>query len=226
MTTQLIEAGVDIDFPFVMRQEIGLDSILQAAGRCNREGKLAEGITAVFKIDGVKVPRGTMNYANQARLNMRPHGDLFAPEAMTEYFTQYYNQIPSFDKKNKDLNNHNIESLLHNAQEMCFDTADKYFKLIDGQGTYSVVVNYGDAASLVAEMRNGNTSRAIYRRLARYAVNLSKYVFDDFSKHGLIEVIESCGKDTGLYYISDPQQYNQKYGLLLDNHLQNENLII
>ena len=121
VTTQLIEAGVDIDFPFVMRQEIGLDSILQAAGRCNREGKLAEGITAVFKIDGVKVPRGTMNYANEARLNMRPHDDLFAPEAMTEYFTQYYNQIPSFDKKNKDLNNHNIESLLHNAQEMCFD---------------------------------------------------------------------------------------------------------
>ena len=225
VTTQLVEAGVDIDFPFVMRQEIGLDSILQAAGRCNREGKLSEGTTMVFRIDGVSVPRGTMSYANQARLNMRPQEDLFSPEAMTEYFTQYYNNIPSFDKKDKNLNNNNISTLLHNVRELCFDTADKYFKLIDDSG-YSVVVNYGDASLLVERMRRGDISKTLYRKLSRYSVNISKYIFDEFSKEGLIERIETLGKDTGLYYISDCRQYNEKFGLMLSNHFQEENLII
>lgn len=175
VTTQLIEAGVDIDFPVVMRQEIGLDSILQAAGRCNREGKLnGLGSTFVFQIAGVNVPRGTMNYANNARLNMHPQIDLFAPEAMTEYFEQYYSMIPTFDKR--DTDGDNIQSLLHNVKELQFDSADKYFHLID-DGGYTVVVNYEDSARMVAEMRNGNTSTEMYRKLARYSVSVSKWNF-------------------------------------------------
>ncbi len=224
VTTQLIEAGVDIDFPIVMRQEIGLDSILQAAGRCNREGKMTEiGTTYVFKIDGVSIPRGTMSYANDARLNMHPQDDLFAPEAMTEYFTQYYGKIPSFDKPDNEGNN--IDSLLHNMKELQFDSADRYFRLIDDSG-YSVVVNHRDSATLVEEMRKGNIGRKMYRKLARYTVTIPKYAFDKLCKIGLIETIETQGKETGLYYISDPKQYNEQFGLSFDNHFINEMLII
>ncbi len=225
VTTQLIEAGVDIDFPIVMRQEIGLDSILQAAGRCNREGKMEElGKTFVFKIDGVNVPRGTMNDANNARLNMRPFEDLFVPEAMTEYFTQYYSRIPTFDKKNSNLDNENIESLLHNVGYLRFDTADKYFNLIDDSG-YSVVVNYQNSAVLVDEMRNRNVSKQMFRKLSRYIVTIPKFSFEELVKIGVIESIQSLGKETGLYYLSDKKQYDSQYGLTLDNHFVDEMLI-
>lgn len=223
VTTQLIEAGVDIDFPVVMRQEIGLDSILQAAGRCNREGKMTGiGTTYVFKIDGVNIPRGTMSYANDARLGMQPQDDLFAPVAMTEYFTQYYARIPSFDKE-KDGDN--IKSLLHKATGLQFDSADMYFKLIDDSG-YSVVVNHNHSSSLVNEMRNGNSSKDIYRKLARYTVTIPKYVFDKLNESGMIEKIESHGKETGLYYISDTKQYDGQFGLTFNNHFQEQMLII
>lgn len=224
VTTQLIEAGVDIDFPVVMRQEIGLDSILQAAGRCNREGKMTEiGTTYVFKIEGVNIPRGTMSYANDARLNMHPQDDLFAPNAMTEYFTQYYGKIPSFDKPDNEGNN--IKRLLHNVKELQFDSGDQYFRLIDDSG-YSVVVNYKESTTLVEEMHKGNIGRKIYRKLARYTVTIPKYAFDKLCKTGMIETIESRGKETGLYYMSDPKQYNEQFGLSFDNHFINEMLII
>lgn len=224
VTTQLIEAGVDIDFPVVMRQEIGLDSILQAAGRCNREGKMAQnGITYVFRIADVNVPRGTMSYANDARLSMHPQEDLFSPSAMSEYFTQYYARIPSFDEK--DYKGNNIQALLNNAQELQFDTADKYFNLIDDNG-YPVVVSYQDSSLLVNEMRNGNINNKMFRKLARYTVTIPKYVFDKLNVNGLIEKIEVHGSETGLYYISDSKQYDKKIGLSFDNHFQYEMLII
>lgn len=224
VTTQLIEAGVDIDFPVVMRQEIGLDSILQAAGRCNREGRLnGLGTTFVFKIDGIDIPRGTMSYANDARLNMRPQEDLFSPTAMTEYFIQYYNMIPTFDKK--DENGENIQSLLHNVKELQFDSADKYFNLIEDSG-YSVVVNYGDSADLVSQMRFGIISKQLYRKLSRYSVSLSKYNYEQLCETGLVEKITSNNKETGLLYVSDPKQYDDKYGLSLDNRFLKQALLI
>lgn len=224
VTTQLIEAGVDIDFPVVMRQEIGLDSILQAAGRCNREGKMTgNGTTYVFKIDGVNVPRGTMSYANDARLNMRPQEDLFTPDAMTEYFTQYYAKIPSFDKKDKEGNC--IQNLLHKADQLLFDSADQYFKLIEDNG-YPVVVNFQDSSTLVNEMRYGNVSKKMYRKLARYTITIPRYLFDKLNEIGIVEKIESQGKETGLYYISDKKLYDEHYGLSHDVDFQNEMLII
>lgn len=224
VTTQLIEAGVDIDFPVVMRQEIGLDSILQAAGRCNREGKMPQnGTTYVFKIADVSIPRGTMSYANDARLSMRPQENLFAPCAMSEYFMQYYARIPSFDEKDDEGNN--IHELLHNAKELQFASADKYFKLID-DNSCSVVVNYQNSSSLICEMRNGNISNKIFRKLARYTVTIPKYVFDKLNANGLIEIIEVHGNETGLYYVSDTKQYDKQIGLSFDNHFQDEMLII
>lgn len=59
VATQLVEAGVDLDFPVVYRQMAGLDSLLQAAGRCNREGLLENGVTHVFRMQGY-MPRGTI----------------------------------------------------------------------------------------------------------------------------------------------------------------------
>src|SRR5574344_2648137 len=64
VATQLIEAGVDIDFPIVFRHEAGLDSILQAAGRCNREGKLDMATTYVFSLSKEHILHGSIKDAN------------------------------------------------------------------------------------------------------------------------------------------------------------------
>lgn len=100
VSTQLIEAGVDLDFPVVFRQEAGLDSILQAAGRCNREGRCGLSTTYVFSLSKEhSLPKGDIQAANSARLNLGNDHDWFAPETMTSFFKQLYCRKESFDKK-------------------------------------------------------------------------------------------------------------------------------
>ena len=221
VSTQLVEAGVDIDFPVVYRQEAGLDSILQAAGRCNREGKLPElGRTEVFQIEGRRVPLGTLNYANQARLNMPAPKDWFSPEAMKDYFTHFYHQIPTFDKKEegKDGLKWTMQELLYSVKKPMFDTADHVFRLIDSKG-YSVVVHYGESDTLMNHLKNGVFDPLLFRRLNRYAVQLNEHDFKAFVEAGMIEPVQ------GLYYLSDSAQYHSSVGLKLDNHWIDEILI-
>ena len=221
VSTQLVEAGVDIDFPVVYRQEAGLDSILQAAGRCNREGKLPElGRTEVFQIEGRRVPLGTLNYANQARLNMPVPKDWFSPEAMKDYFTHFYHQIPTFDKKEEDKDGlkWTMHELLYSVKKLMFDTADHVFRLIDSKG-YSVVVHYGESDTLMNHLKNGVFDPLLFRRLNRYAVQLNEHDFKAFVEAGMIEPVQ------GLYYLSDSAQYHSSVGLKLDNHWIDEILI-
>lgn len=101
VSTQLIEAGVDIDFPVVFRQEAGLDSVLQAAGRCNREGNLNTGTTYVFSLANEhNLPKGDIQDGNNARKSIVGDNDWFDPSTMKLYFRQLYCRKDSFDKKN------------------------------------------------------------------------------------------------------------------------------
>ena len=119
VATQLVEAGVDIDFPIVFRQETGLDSVLQAAGRCNREGKKAIGYTFVFSLAADKrIPFGTIAATNNARLSLPMESDWFDPSVMKEYFQQLYSRKGTFDKKE-------MKHYLYNPEELCFETASK-----------------------------------------------------------------------------------------------------
>lgn len=87
VSTQLIEAGVDIDFPVVFRQEAGLDSVLQAAGRCNREGNLNSGTTYVFSLANEhNLPKGDIQDGNNARKSIVGDHDWFDPSTMKLYF--------------------------------------------------------------------------------------------------------------------------------------------
>ncbi|MDD4820726.1 MAG: hypothetical protein PHD21_07835, partial [Flavobacteriales bacterium] len=100
ISTQLIEAGVDIDFPVVFRQICGLDSILQAAGRCNREGKNKEmGRVVVFS--GEKLPSaGHIRIGSQCfneLIDLNPDVDLLSPKTMELYFELLYSNIQNFD---------------------------------------------------------------------------------------------------------------------------------
>jgi CRISPR-associated endonuclease/helicase Cas3 len=214
IATQLIEAGVDVDFETVMRQESGLDSILQAAGRCNREGKMKMGNTYVFKLDK-PLPRGFISNANDARLAIKSDNaiDWFAPETMTEYFRQLYSRCKNFDKSD-------IKTKLYKPTEMQFETADKEFNLIEDNGI-SVIINYGSSSKLIETLKLTGPSYGLRKKLSRYSVCINHRDFDDLQKFGIIEELLP-----GIFYISDDTQYDEQTGLSVKNHWLNEIQII
>ena len=213
IATQLIEAGVDIDFPVVYRQEAGLDSILQAAGRCNREGKMGLCTTYVFSLGKEHpLPPGFISQTNNARLNMGQHHDWFAPEAMTSYFRQLHSRIDSFDEKQ-------IQELLYKP-ECEFEEAARKFQLIDDQ-TISVIINWNDSIEFYQQLKTQGPSYSLMKKLSQYCVNVRER---DFRKLKSMGVIEEPYEN--IYAIINPDSYNAETGLTIDKQWLEETYVI
>lgn len=213
IATQLIEAGVDIDFPVVFRQEAGLDSILQAAGRCNREGKQDICTTHVFSLAKEHpLPPGFMTQTNNARLNMGQQHDWFAPEAMTCYFKQLHSRIDNFDSKQ-------IKELLYKT-ECEFEEAAHQFHLIDDQTT-SVIINWKDSMQLYERLTSQGPSYNLMKKLAHYSVNIRKRDFEKLQSMGAIEE-----PFENIYAITNPCFYKADTGLTIDNQWLEETYIL
>lgn len=214
ISTQLIEAGVDIDFPVVYRQEAGLDSILQAAGRCNREGKKSLCTTYIFSLAGEHLlPKGFISQCNNARRNMAGEYDWFSPMAMNDYFIQLYSRIQNFDKKD-------MKYYLYNCRQLMMETAANEFKLID-DATIPVIVNWENGLSLVERLKAEGPSYHLIRQLSQYSVNLRKHDFEEMKKNGLIDEII-----TGFFVTKGKNLYHNNVGLLTDNYWLEETYII
>lgn len=214
ISTQLIEAGVDIDFPIVFRQLAGLDSILQAAGRCNREGKLPIGHTHVFKLKNDK-PHGSIKfatYAMQRLINLRPDADWFAPETINEYRRMLYNNTPSFDKND-------ICALLNNYKNCCFEEAATKFRLIDDDGI-SILIPYGKASSLIEVLKQNGPTRELLRQLGRFCVSVRVELFKTLHKTGMVTEITN-----DLFLLILDSQYDSHIGLKTDNTYLEQTLI-
>ena len=214
IATQLVEAGVDIDFPVVFRQEAGLDSVLQAAGRCNREGRIDIGYTFVFSLSAEKrLPFGSIKDANNARLNLPDDSDWFSPSVMQEYFKNMYSQKGTFDKKG-------IKNYLYKYNELCFEKASEAFKLIDDDGV-NVIVNWENSMDLVEQLKISGCTYSLMKQLAQFTVSVKRTDFNRLCQYGVIEEILG-----GVYVLPDIAQYNRYTGLSLENHWMNEILTI
>lgn len=211
VATQLIEAGVDIDFPVVFRQEAGLDSILQAAGRCNREGKLEMGKAFVFGFQK-PLPSGFMTQTNNARIGMGKDHDWFSPEAMEAYFRQLYSRVDSFDKVN-------IKDMLYKP-EMQFETAASEFQLID-DNTTSVIVNWKNSMDLVERLKKEGVTYSLMKALSHYSVNVRNNDLKKLTDAGAVEEVLE-----GVYVVGDPIFYDKEVGLVTENHWIEESLIV
>lgn len=213
VSTQLIEAGVDIDFPIVYRQEAGLDSVLQAAGRCNREGKNGLSTTYVFSLSKEhNLPKGEMQAANNARLSLGTGIDWFAPNVMTSYFKQLYCRKECFDVKN-------MKHYIYNPKEICFATAAKEFQMIEDNGI-NVVVCWRNSFELIQQLLEKGPSYMLIRKLSKYIVNITKTDFKTLLDMGVISE-----KKEGLFVVDYKQQYDEHIGLCIDNNWANEVLI-
>lgn len=213
IATQLIEAGVDIDFPVVFRQEAGLDSILQAAGRCNREGKRGVCSTFVFSLAKEHpLPPGFITQTNNARIGMGKQHDWFSPEAMNSYFKQLHSRIDNFDIKH-------IQELLYKP-ECEFEEAARHFRLIDDQTT-SVIINWNGSIDLYQQLLSEGPSYSLMKKLAQYCVNIRER---DFCKLQSIGAVEEPFEN--IYAITNPNFYKADTGLSIDNQWLEETYII
>jgi CRISPR-associated endonuclease/helicase Cas3 len=203
ISTQLVEAGVDLDFPVVYRALAGLDSVAQAAGRCNREGLLSQGHVYVFQPES-KIPVGHLRQAAGIGQQLLAEGcnDPLAPERFEQFFRSLY------WLRGDRLDREGILELLGNDKELriSFRTAAERFHLIDEGASASVLVRYGDGVSLIELLRRQGPDRWLLRKLQRYTVNLPRQVHAKLVTEGAIEEIH-------------PGVFIQAHGNLYDEHL-------
>ncbi len=175
ISTQLVEAGVDVDFPVVYRALAGLDSIAQAAGRCNREGKLERGEVVVFIAPKPAPPGLLLKGENACRSVLHGcNGNPLERALFARYFEQLYYAC--------DLDQHHIADLLKvdgKTLAVNFRTAAEMFKLIQDEDSAPVIVRYCDpdcseepVNMLLNTLRRDGPQRWLMRKLQRYTVNI------------------------------------------------------
>lgn len=212
ISTQLIEAGVDIDFPVVYRAMAGLDSIAQAAGRCNREGKLKQGHVTVFSLEGSAL-RGVLRKEADTTDDMMRMGisDFLSPSTLTTYFKHFYNKVNTTDKGG-------VVGALYRTTPQ-FEEAARNFHMID-DNSLTVYVPYGDNADLLDRLQKGDVNNFDYKALQRYSISLPIHQVDILKQLGA----EQLGERT--FLLTNTANYNKDIGLDLENHWLEEDLIL
>ena len=217
VSTQLVEAGVDIDFPVVFRALAGLDSIAQSAGRCNREGQLAAGVLGAVHVFVRDIPKPLAHVHLGAQATRSVRAAIQNPEAgllpadFQAYFRQYHGDI--------DTDRHRIVDLLARDKASFafqFRTAADRFRLVDDAEQASVIVPYGTACQegtdihlAVQALKNKHSDRWLLRRLQRYTVSVRMHVLRPWQARG--DVLELL---PGLYVLQDERRYDRRLGLI------------
>ena len=217
VSTQLVEAGVDIDFPVVYRALSGLDSIAQAAGRCNREGLETCGKVVVF-VPPKSSPPGMLRQAEQTTISLLSGNSAnpMARELFTCYFEHFYVKADSLDK-------HGIIDLLtRDARELKvqFRTAAEKFKLIDDVESQSILVWYGESSVLIGKLRKDGPERWLMRKLQRYSVNMPRRVVDKLIETGEVQEVWP-----GIFAQAVSTLYDDNLGVTVGGALNAEQLI-
>ena len=218
VSTQLVEAGVDMDFPVVYRALAGLDSIAQAAGRCNREGLLEDKGRVVVFVPPEPPPKGALLKSAQACVStlQGQQADPLARPLFERYFREfYYTQVLDargiVDKLKVDPKTLAVQ----------FRSAADAFRLIDDQDSASVVVRYAaqhdEIDKLLRTLEAEGPQRWLMRKLQRYTVSIPKRMTDRMLAQGSLTL-----PMPGLYVQVDADNlYDDALGLLDDDAIYN-----
>ena len=216
VSTQLIEAGVDVDFPVVWRAMGPLDSIVQVAGRCNREGRLAAGAMHVFRPADHKLPPGVYRAAaDQAVISLAGLGDSASESLATDsgLFARYFDSL--YQVVNTDYARKGETSIQEDRALLRFREVARKAKVIDDSGQPVIVASDTQgrkfAAPLIEEIRNrqlasgqSRFTRDDLRRLQRLMVNVHSHKFQQLEamRHirPLLPNLELFVLNEGLYH--------------------------
>ena len=229
ISTQLIEAGVDIDLPIVYRAMSGLDSIVQAGGRCNREGKRpVPGEVYVFSLsDGGKAVGAIAQGQHATRYlldNTEAETYTSIPlELIEAYYRRYYSSVGSFDTE------HVIEKLYDEDEakrwRFDFEQASDAFRLIDNVD-HDLFVPYARGKELIEELQRQtlHLDRRTMRELQQYHVSISKWKYEELKEARLLsEVVVNRDTKQAILVLA-PQGYDEALGVCTTNPLLDEPL--
>lgn len=228
VSTNLIEAGVDISFAYVYRSMAGLDSVAQAAGRCNRNGELESGMIHLIDLEGENA--GNMTELQQ---NIRAtesviwqykdsatQDSLLMPKWMDVFYKNVY--FNASDKMNFPLEglDTSILQLLSrgfrpkekkNLMNQAYKTAGQQYRVIDDD-SFGVIVPYKKGAKIIEAIQDAVDPaglKAYIRQAQRYTVNVRGNRLKQFE--GLIQPVSD--RIPGLYMVASPGAYQMEYGI-------------
>lgn len=199
ISTQVVEAGVDLDFPVVYRALGPLDRIVQAAGRCNREGKPDKGLVVIFEPADGRMPRGSYFAGFQKAKVILDENDvniLNEPKIFTEYFKRLYGDL--------DLDERNIQ--VH-REALDYPKVAGLYRLIT-DNTLSVVVRHGDYEKHLKNWKF-HPSRKTWRQIQPFIVNVFEYEAGPFI---LDEIMKDLGNNLYLWN----GKYDEKIGVVAE----------
>lgn len=228
VATSLVEAGVDLDFPAVYRALAGLDSIVQAAGRCNREGKnlASESIVRIFEPisdeggGAYRIPSEVTHRIGVVRPLLENGGEttLDSLETIRTYYSRLYTYRGDREHDHRALDEKGIVGNMSRAVPQKTDNGQRLFsfpfakvgsdfQLIESP-TSDVIVPANEVARELDALREGLATRQDMRRLGRYTVHVYRGDLQRLNDAGVLTCIED-----GLYALDDMGLYDEKLGL-------------
>lgn len=229
VSTSLIEAGVDVDFPTVLRAETGLDSIAQAAGRCNREGKraAADSEVLVFSVgDDWSTPTELTQYAQAARSIFRQFpDDPMSLEAINAYFRELY-----WQKGDRDLDRHQLLERVKNGQidNIPYEWMAEKFRMIESTMIPVIIPFDGTARRALKDLAFADKVGGIARKLQPYLVQIPEQGYKALKEAGAIQPVAEERFGEQFMKLVNMSIYSNQYGLNWDNSsfIEPEKLIL
>ena len=218
VATSLIEAGVDVDFPRVLRAEAGLDSIAQAAGRCNREGHRSREDSEVLVFSTANLdwapPPELKQFAQSFKTVARHHvDDLLGLDAVHAYFQDVY------WRKGDELDAHALLKLFRGSrpENMPFETVAARFRMIESN-MQAVLIPYDrHARDLLRALAHAEQVGGLARRLQPYTVQVPQRAFDALRGAGAIQPLNPDIFGEQFMQLVAEDLYGRETGLRWDN---------
>ena len=203
ISTSLIEAGVDLDIYTVFRERSGLDSILQAGGRCNREGKRGQADVYVFDLEDESGRRTVDERSNLTKGLLKKYSDISAAECIKEYYFRLF-----FMKKD-EIQKNTMHQMCADIQSIPFKKYSEKFELIDSRTVSLVVPRDEQSENMVETLKYRKAGNG--RQLQNYTCSLYQKELDDL-------ILQHAADDygTGIFCLTNKDYYDENIGVVFE----------
>jgi len=218
VSTQVVEAGVDVSFPTGWRDVGPLDSIVQVKGRVNRSNEFGAGKLTVVNLGHQETKNLGEAYNNGRELALsvlRRGLDIDSPKVVSQYFRDITRPLDT-NKLQKGRQGERVD-LKRAVQALMFETVGKHFHMIDGEGQISIVVSYGAAEEILAGISGIDKNKT--RELQPYTVSVRDGQFEKLQAADALHAVPvyqpGSSEEPGTIYVLKPEFYSPLYGVLL-----------